>query len=251
MIERTGRERLLEMLLAGTPDRIIDALTAASPDDRADLAELRETLASLGMSADPVRPPAALRERLLATRPRPRRPKRPVLLILDMIQAHLTPGLPLELPRARGIVPALQERIKDARESAIPVIYACDSHPPGDHDFRDWPEHAVLGTPGAEVWPELAPEPGDHVVPKRTYSAFTDSDLGPLLDRLRADAIVLTGCATEIGVFITAAEALQRGFVVTVPPDCQAGTSAVAEQVALLTLSSMPPFDPRYLRAES
>jgi hypothetical protein len=37
--------------------------------------------------------------------------------------------------------------------------------------------------------------------------------------------------------------------VVTVPPDCQAGSTPITEQLALLSLSTMPPYDPRYLRA--
>jgi hypothetical protein len=36
--------------------------------------------------------------------------------------------------------------------------------------------------------------------------------------------------------------------VVKIPPDCQAGVTALAEQLTLLTLSTMPPYDPLYLR---
>jgi nicotinamidase-related amidase len=248
MIERVGEERLLEMLLAGTPDRVVDAVAGAFPEDAADVARLRESLARFALSAPPVAPPAALRERILAAGARSRRPRRPVLVVCDMLQDHLTPGRPLEIPRARSIVPALKGRLSDARARNIPVIYVCDSHAPGDCDFRDWPLHAVEGSPGADVWPELAPEPADHIVTKRTYSAFTGTELGPLLDRIDADEIILTGCATEVQLFATAAEALQRGFVVTIPADCQAGLTPVAEAVTLATLSTMPPFEPRYLR---
>ena len=54
---------------------------------------------------------------------------------------------------------------------------------------------------------------------------------------------------TEVGIAATATDALQRGFVVTVPPDCQAGSTALTEQLTLLSLSTMPPYDPRYLRS--
>lgn len=248
MSDGTGTERLLEMLLAGTPERVLDGYLALSPGDAPALGALREGLVSLALSAPPVQPSAALRERLLGQRPRPRRPKRPVLLVLDMIQDYLDPGGPLEVPRAREIVPALRRRIEEARSAAVPVIYVCDTHPPDDPDFRDWPRHAVEGTAGSEVWPDLAPKPEDHVVRKRTYSAFTGSTLAGLLDDLGADQIILTGCATEIGIAATAHDALQRGFVVTVPPDSQAGASMFGEQLTLLTLSAMPPFEPRYLR---
>lgn len=248
MIERLGRERLLAHLLAGTPDHTLDALVTPSPEDAAELAELRSTLVDLASETAPVVPSARLRQRLLAARPRPRRPERPVVVVLDMINDHLTPGRALELPRARDIVAALKRRLGEARSKGIPVVYACDSHAADDPDFDVWPRHALEGTEGAAIWPDLAPEPGDRVVTKPTYSAFTRSTLGPLLEELGADEIVLTGCATELGMQATAVEALQRGYVVTIPPDCQAGVSALAENMALLTLAAMPPYDPIYLR---
>ncbi len=248
-MERFGKEQLLEMTLAGTPARIIDTVVTISPADAADLVEIRSGLVDLAVAeAAPVKPSTALRERLLQTRPRVRRPQRPVMVVLDMIQDHLTPGKPMEVPRARLIVPAMQRRIEEARAGGIPIIYVCDTHKLDDPDFRDWPVHAVEGTPGADPWPALAPVRGDHLVRKRTYSAFTQSDFGPLLDELGADELLLTGCLTEIGLSATAHDALQRGYVVTIPPDVQAGASQIAEQVTLLSLALMPPFEPRYLR---
>ena len=251
MTDRIGREELLTLLAQGTPDRMLDAAAELNAEDAADLHELRDTLAALALASTPRRPPAALRARLLATRPRPRRPVRPVLAILDIINNHLVPGRPVEVPRARGIVPALRRRIAEARQAKVPIIYLCDEHEDGDPNLADgtWPQHAVAGSEGAEVWPDLAPEPGDHIVKKVTYSAFTGSKLASLLDQLGADEIILTGCATEVGIAATATDALQRGFVVTVPPDCQAGSTALTEQLTLVSLSTMPPYDPRYLRA--
>lgn len=249
MIQPVGRERLLELLLSGAPDRVVDGLAALHPADAADLAQVREDFADLALAAPAATPSAALRARLLAGSPRPRRPVRPVLLVLDMINDYLTPGGPLEVPRARNVVAALADRLRQARMKGVPVVYVCDTHPPDDPDFRDWPRHAVEGTAGADVWPAIAPEPGETIVRKRTYSAFTGSTLGAHLDALGADEIVLTGCATEVGMAATATDALQRGFVVTIPPDCQAGASEMVEGATLLVLSAMPPFEPRYLRA--
>ncbi|MBK8253531.1 MAG: cysteine hydrolase [Polyangiaceae bacterium] len=248
-MDRFGKEQLLQMILHGTSPRIIDTVAGLSPADAQDLVELRDGLTDVTLGeVAPVVPRATLRERLLASKPRVRRPVRPVMLVLDMIQDHLTPGKPMEVPRARAIVPALQHRLDAARSKDIPVIYVCDTHSLDDPDFHDWPVHAVEGTAGADPWPELAPHKRDHLIRKRTYSAFTGSDLGSLLDDLSADEIILTGCLTEIGVSATAHDALQRGFVVTIPPDAQAGASEIAEQVTLISLALMPPFEPRYLR---
>ncbi len=248
-MDRFGREQLLEMILHGTSPRIIDTVAGLSPADAGDLVELRRGLTDLALAeAPPVKPSAALRERLLRTRPRVRRPERPVMVVLDMIQDHLTPGKPMEVPRARAIVPALKKRLEEARAKKIPILHVCDTHSPDDVDFRDWPVHALEGTAGADPWPELGPAEGERIIRKRTYSAFTGSELGAVLDELGADELLLTGCLTEIGVSATAHDALQRGFVVTIPPDSQAGASEIAENVTLISLALMPPFEPRYLR---
>src|SRR5262245_3438890 len=118
MVERAGRERLIELLLAGTPERVLDALVSASPDDAADLRQARETLGDLALSALAA-PSSALRERILASRARPVRPSRPAIVVLDMIQDYLTPGGPLEVPRAREIVGALKRRLVEARAKGI------------------------------------------------------------------------------------------------------------------------------------
>jgi nicotinamidase-related amidase len=250
-MQRVGKELLLEMLLAGSPGRILDAL-AAFPEDAADLVALRDEIVELASSAAPARPSAALRARLLASRPQPLRPQHPVVIVLDMINDHLRPGVPLEVPRARDIVPALKARLAEARKSAIPVLYVCDRHASrADPDFGEWPVHALEGTDGADVWPDLAPEPGDRIVTKPTYSAFTGSELPNVLESLGADSIILTGCATEVGMHATAVDALQRGYVVQIPPDSQAGMSMLGEMAALITLSTMPPYDPIYLRGRT
>src|SRR5215208_6539480 len=77
MFERVGRERLLELLLAGAPDRVVDGLAAVSPEDRSDLADLRDGLVRLASAPPSARPSAALRARLLAARPRPSLPPAP------------------------------------------------------------------------------------------------------------------------------------------------------------------------------
>ena len=248
MTHRLGKDFIFEALFARTPTRVVDALASLSPDDAADLVECRELMVDLALSAPPVAPSAAARARLLASRPRPRRPQRPVMIVLDMIQDHLTPGSPVEVPRASLIIPALKSRIAAERARHTPIIFVCDTHSPDDPDFDEWPVHAIEGSAGADVWPELGPEPEDHIVRKPTYSAFTRSTLGPLLADLGADEIILTGCATEMGLSVTATDALQRGFVVTIPPECQAGVNPMAEGLTMLTLSTMAPYDPLYLR---
>ncbi|ORJ55820.1 cysteine hydrolase family protein [Geothermobacter hydrogeniphilus] len=149
---------------------------------------------------------------------------RQALLVVDMLNDFVLAGAPLEVPRAREILPALRQRIAAARRDGLPVIYICDAHAADDREFSrmGWPVHAVRGTPGAEVVADLAPQTGEAVVAKTSYSGFHATDLESLLQKLDVEELVLTGCVTNICILYTAADAVMRGFHVRVPTDCVA-----------------------------
>lgn len=234
---------LLDFVLRGRPERIEDGILAlATPDFREAIRQTRDAIATVGLCETEARPSVELRARLIDTVGR-RMPRR-AMLVIDMIHDHLDPGALLEVPRARAVVPALQRRLDDARRRGMPVIYVVDEHEPDDPDLLVWGEHAVKGSPGTEVWHDLAPLPGDRIVKKASYSAFFESELSGVLDELGVETLVLTGCLTEIGIMATATDAMQRGFAVEVPPDSQAGSSPHAEAVAIGTLRVMAPFGP-------
>jgi nicotinamidase-related amidase len=240
---------LLAFVLAGKPEPVVQAALSMMPaEGRAALGTVTETVAALAHAADPVALPAGLRARVLETmRERlARRPKK-ALLVCDMIVDHLTPGRSLEVPRAREIVPAVARRLEEARAEGVPVVYVLDRHADDDPELDLWPTHAVEGTEGAEVWPPLAPKEGDRVVTKATYSGFTGSTLEAVLDELRVDTLVLTGCATEVQLLATAKDALERGFAVEVPPDAQAGNTPQGEAFAMGLVAALLPYAPARL----
>ena len=241
-----GEEQLADVaafVLAGRPERVEDGmLMMAPPEFRAAVRDVREVLAVLGRAEAPKAPPAELREKLLASLAR-RAPRR-ALVVIDMIKDHLAPGSLLEVPRARDVVPALKKRIDEARASGVPVVYVIDEHEADDPDLDAWGTHAMKGTGGNDVWEELAPQSGDRIVKKPSYSAFYASNLTSLLDEMKVDTLVLTGCLTEIGIMATATDAMQQGFVVEIPADSQAGSCVELEMAALGTMNVMSPFGP-------
>lgn len=155
------------------------------------------------------------------------------LLIIDMLNDFIAPGAPLEVPEGRRIVPAIRKRLEEARDRGTPVVYLCDAHDKDDPEFRVWPPHAVRDTPGAQVVGELAPREGEHVVRKTTYSGFYGTELEEVLQGLGSEHLVVTGVVTNICVLYTAADALMRGYEVTVPPDCVAALNEEDHAFAL------------------
>ncbi len=237
--------RLIQLVLAGRPERVTEAMLATmSEAERRAYVEAESILAAYASGlASPVIPSAGLRDRVLASfQAKLAAPKRTALLVLDMIRDHLSEDAVLEVPRAREIVPAVRQRIVESRSLGIPVVYLVDEHAHNDPDLESWGAHAVEGSGGNDIWPDLAPGPNDRVVKKSTYSAFANSELQQVLDTLGCDSLVLTGCLTEIGIMATATDALQRGYAVEVPTNAQAGLSEFTENVTLSTLRVMPPY---------
>ena len=146
------------------------------------------------------------------------------LLIIDMLNDFVRPGAPLEVPNTREILPAVQERIRTAREEGTPVIYICDAHRPDDPEFSrmGWPAHAVSGTDGARVISELAPRETDPILEQTSSSGFRHTGREGILQALDVDRLILTGCVTNICILYTAYDAVTRGFKVTVPTDAVA-----------------------------
>jgi nicotinamidase-related amidase len=71
----------------------------------------------------------------------------------------------------------------------------------------------------ADLVPELNQQPSDHLVTKRTWGAFTNTDLHAYLKGEGVTQIVLVGVATSIGVESTARHAHELGLNVTLVTD--------------------------------
>ena len=157
------------------------------------------------------------------------------LLIIDMLNDFVLQGAPLEVPDARDSIASIQDKIDNAREKAIPVIYICDSHEKNDPEFvrMGWPPHARAGSKGAQVIDDLKPWFHDRIIYKKSYSAFFETDLHPVLKEGKITELLVTGCVTNICVLYTVADAVQRGFKVTVFKDCVAALNQEDHEFAL------------------
>lgn len=119
-------------------------------------------------------------------------------------------------PSMSRVVPVIQNELARARRAGEPVVYLTDSHLPGDAEFQMFPPHALAGTKGAEIVPDIAPREGDVVIPKRRYSGFFGTDLDITLRERGVDTLRLVGDCTNICVLYTAADARNLGYAVEV-----------------------------------
>jgi len=155
------------------------------------------------------------------------------LIIVDMLDDFVDGAL--RNPRARTIIPSLQELLSHARENDWVVVFSNDAHQPDDPELRVWGPHAMSGSPGARVIRDLAPRPGprEFVSPKRAYGAFDGTGLDERLKQLGVDEVVITGQHTHICVRHSSYGALIRGYRITIPSDAVCAFEGVEEQPAL------------------
>ena len=84
-----------------------------------------------------------------------------------------------------------------------------------------------------DLVPELNRQPQDHVVTKRTWGAFTNTDLETHLKSLGVTQVVITGVATSAGVESTARHAHELGFNVVLAIDAMTDMNADAHHNSL------------------
>ncbi len=82
----------------------------------------------------------------------------------------------------------------------------------------------------AELLPELNRAPQDHLVTKRTWGAFTGTDLETYLKGLDVTQIVVAGVSTSAGVESTARSAHELGFNVALAVDAMTDASPEAHE---------------------
>jgi len=96
--------------------------------------------------------------------------------------------------------------LKESRQAGLRVIYIVvrfrDGYPeinPRNKLFTSLKESGRFreGTPGAEIHPRVAAQPGDIVVTKRRVGAFTTTDLETILRAHNIDTLVLFGIASS------------------------------------------------------
>jgi nicotinamidase/pyrazinamidase len=156
------------------------------------------------------------------------------LIVADMLNDFLDPQGSLYVGhQAREIIPFIAQKIAEFRAEGGVVIFVCDAHAPNDREFRLFPPHAVKGTWGAEVIPELPPDPGDFRVEKTRYSAFSRTNLEELLRQQEVTEVQVVGVLTSICVMETVKELFDRDIPAVVYRQGVADADPEAQAFAL------------------
>ncbi|HET7197236.1 MAG TPA: isochorismatase family cysteine hydrolase [Burkholderiales bacterium] len=173
--------------------------------------------------------------------------KKTALLVIDMQNAFVAPGAPIEVPAARGIVPAINRLAGELRRRGVPVIWVLHQNAAGGADWQGFfevfvrPESRARAaqalSPGSELqrlWPGLDVDAGDLRVTKNRYSAFMgQGSLGEVLAAMGRDTLLVAGTKTNVCCESTARDAMMLDYKVVLLADCTAALSDEEQRASL------------------
>lgn len=158
-------------------------------------------------------------------------PHKTAMIVVDMQNDFVAKGAPMETPLARAMVPVLADALKFCREKGIKVIYTTHCHRSDGSDMGLFDDlyapiatraGLVDNTPGIEIYPELKPAPGEHVVKKHRYSAFYGTDMDIILRQWGIETVIVSGTTTENCCHATARDAMFHDYKVVFLSDATA-----------------------------
>ncbi len=170
-------------------------------------------------------------------------PRRSAVIIIDMQNAFVAPGAPLETPPARDMLPRLEQLVTFARENQLPIIWTQSDHRPpyGGVMLRKFPairEKRVLwrGDSSFDMYPQMIqPKEGgrEHRIVKHKFDAFFETDLDAILRYHNVNTLIITGTATNVCCESTARAAFMRDYYVAFPSDLNATFDPAMHEAAL------------------
>lgn len=150
-------------------------------------------------------------------------PRKTAMIVVDMQNDFVAEGAKLQSRQAHAMVPKLAATLRFCREQGIRVVYTAHVHRKDGCDMGLYDDlyppiadrsSLVDGTPGVEIYGELAPAPGEHVIKKHRYSAFFATDLDLILREWGITSVVVSGTTTENCCHATARDAMFHNYKV-------------------------------------
>ncbi len=161
---------------------------------------------------------------------------RTALLVVDLqngIVRSAAAGLSGEVPSMTQVLDRARALIDAFRRHALPVVLIKVAG--GAPGRTDEPARfsGSLADGLTDFVAELAQNPEDLVVSKRSWGAFANTDLDVRLRAIEITQVVVCGVATGTGVEATARQAFEQGYNVTLAVDAMTDTRVVAHRYSI------------------
>ena len=107
------------------------------------------------------------------------------------------------------LISNIQKLLQLAKDHSLPVIYI--RHDGGKGDSLE------KGTPGWEIYEEIAPPKNSPIFDKRFNSAFKETGLHDYLQSVNIQKLILSGLQTEYCIDATCKSAFDLGYEIIIP----------------------------------
>ena len=180
-------------------------------------------------------------------------PASTALVVIDMQDAFVAEGAPLEVPKARDIVPNINRLAGAMRAAGGTVVWVkmtmAESGPNSFPVYYKYffqeegrKKHLAALTEGAElhrIYPKLDVKPDDPVVLKNRFSALIQgsSDLDGLCKARGIDTLIVVGTLTNVCCESTVRDAMMLGYRALMPANASATLSDEEHLAALITVA--------------
>jgi len=169
------------------------------------------------------------------------------LVVIDLQNVFMLPGMPVEVPTAREIVPNVNKLAAATRAAGSKVVWVkmcLEGQAEAWSVFFDGdPRRGTLAelTPGAhgfELYGDLDVRPEDAVVVKRRYSAFIQgsSDIDRQLREAGVDTVIVVGTLTNVCCESSARDAMMLNYRLVFVSDANAALSDAEHNASLGTI---------------
>jgi ureidoacrylate peracid hydrolase len=173
--------------------------------------------------------------------------RKTALVVIDLQNAFMLPGMPVEVATAREIVPNVNKLAAATRAAGGKVVWVKMNLEGQSEAWRVFfdgdPRRATLAelTPGArgfELHADLDVRPEDAIVVKRRFSAFIQgsSDIDRHLRDLGIDTVVIVGTLTNVCCESSARDAMMLNYRVVFVSDANAALSDADHNATLTSI---------------
>lgn len=173
--------------------------------------------------------------------------RKTALVVIDLQNAFMLPGMPVEVATAREIVPNVNKLAAATRAAGGKVVWVKMNLEGQSEAWRVFfdgdPRRATLAelTPGArgfELHADLDVRPEDAIAVKRRFSAFIQgsSDIDRHLRDLGIDTVVIVGTLTNVCCESSARDAMMLNYRVVFVSDANAALSDADHNATLASI---------------
>jgi len=168
------------------------------------------------------------------------KPKKSVLLVIDMQKFFLNKKSHAYLPAGKIIIPRINSIIKEYRKQKLPIIFTYHAYNKDENPGimnRWWGDVIRVNNPLSKIDSTIDWKKTDITIQKKRYSAFIGTKLDQILKNKKIKQLIIVGVMTHLCCETTARHAFMKDYEVYFAIDATATDEEALHISSLKTLA--------------